>query len=301
MAVPTGVEFTTLAKGKAVKKVHCESCGNDYVYLMKRGFEGLETAWLSSTEKKAKDMSKMKAVLGLQMMLDADCELIPCPECGWYQPNMVKKIRQGFRDNFATAGLIMIAVAVVLVLGAFAHFGEQVPGADQLQLRHPVLLAFAVPLAALGIALYPLGKVLASRKDPNEDDPERRKKLGRRSSISRSEYEENTMGKPVEVIRLAGFDPPGEPELRRMGTGSYWLVFKQMPPTWVRTGFDAALERLELKMAFKRQLEEAIAVPVVSVDEESFSIESPPQNCVEKVKRFLSEFRRNHESKKSKE
>jgi hypothetical protein len=40
------------------------------------------------------------------------------------------------------------------------------------------------------------------------------------------------MDEPVEVVRLVGFDPDGEPQERRMADGSLYVTFEFMPPSW---------------------------------------------------------------------
>jgi hypothetical protein len=97
---------------------------------------------------------------------------------------------------------------------------------------------------------------------------------------------------PVEVIPLPGFDPDGDPEIQRMADSSLWLVFNFMPPSWVPEPEYADLGRCQ---DFDRQLEGAIGTPVGWEDRECFLIERPRQDTVERIKHFLTEFRRQHD------
>jgi hypothetical protein len=100
------------------------------------------------------------------------------------------------------------------------------------------------------------------------------------------------MEEPVEVIPLSGFDPEGDPEIRRMADGRLWLVFNFMPPSWIPESEYADMGRCH---DFDRRLEAALGVPVTWEDREFFRVDQPRPDTVERVKRFLAEFRRRHD------
>ena len=91
------------------------------------------------------------------------------------------------------------------------------------------------------------------------------------------------MDEPVEVISLAGFDPDGEPQVRRMADGSLRVVFEFMPPSWA----EDAPERFD---DFDRQLTRAARVPVVWDDREVFVIARPATDTVERLRSFLGSY-----------
>src|SRR5437762_1292764 len=93
------------------------------------------------------------------------------------------------------------------------------------------------------------------------------------------------MNDPVQVIPLAGFDPEGEPEIRVMPDGSWYVVFNFMPPSWAE---DAPRPFGD----FDRQLAQAVGLPVVWEDREFFRIERPGKDTVERIRRFLETYRR---------
>jgi hypothetical protein len=97
------------------------------------------------------------------------------------------------------------------------------------------------------------------------------------------------MDEPVEVIPLAGFDPEGEPELRRTANGALWLVLNFLPPTWAP---EADGHDLGWWADFDRRLERAVGVPVAWEDRESFWIDRPRADTVGAIGRFLTEVRR---------
>jgi len=96
----------------------------------------------------------------------------------------------------------------------------------------------------------------------------------------------------VETISLEGFDPLGDPELRRERSGNFWLVFNFMPPSWVPQAEYAGFGRCA---HFDKELQAALGSPVLWDDREFFLIEQPTTDCVDRIRRFLSEFRSRHE------
>ena len=93
------------------------------------------------------------------------------------------------------------------------------------------------------------------------------------------------MDEPVEVIPLAGFDPAGEPEVRRMADGSLYVVFNFKPPSWA----EGAPGRFD---DFDRQLAAAAGVPVEWEDREFFRVARPAPDTVERVRAFLASYTR---------
>jgi hypothetical protein len=100
------------------------------------------------------------------------------------------------------------------------------------------------------------------------------------------------MDEPVEVIPLPGFDPCGDPVLRRMPDGSLWLVFNFMPPSWLPEEEYADLGHCQ---DFDRQLEQAIGVPVLWDDREFFLIQQPREDTISAIRMFLAAFRQSHD------
>lgn len=96
----------------------------------------------------------------------------------------------------------------------------------------------------------------------------------------------------IETISLPGFDPLGDPELRRERSGNFWLVFNFMPPSWVPRAEYSDFGRCA---RFDEELQAAIGSPVLWDDREFFLIEQPTADCVDRIRRFLSEFRSRNE------
>jgi hypothetical protein len=87
------------------------------------------------------------------------------------------------------------------------------------------------------------------------------------------------------VIPLRGFDPDGDPEVRRMADGSMRLMFNFMPPSWAEDNpkrFDD----------FDRQLAAVTGVPVEWEDREVFRINRPAADTIERIRQFLRSYPR---------
>lgn len=90
----------------------------------------------------------------------------------------------------------------------------------------------------------------------------------------------------VEVIPLSGFDPHGEPTIRRMRDGSLVIVFELMPPSWAEEDDDATrFEQLD------RELSRMVGVTVEQEDRERFRIARPKPDTVERLRAYLGRFR----------
>ena len=93
------------------------------------------------------------------------------------------------------------------------------------------------------------------------------------------------MHDPIDVVPLTGFDPDGEPEIRVMSDGSWYLVFNFMPPSWAEDDPDPFDD-------FDKQLSKAIGLPVEWEDREFFRIARPSKDTAARIQRFLTAFNR---------
>jgi hypothetical protein len=100
------------------------------------------------------------------------------------------------------------------------------------------------------------------------------------------------MEEAVETIKLSGFDPRGEPSIRRTAEGRLWLCIQLMPPSWAP---DEERDDLGRWADFDKQMARAIGVPVVWEDREWFRIDRPRKDTVEAIQRFLRDIRRRYD------
>lgn len=91
----------------------------------------------------------------------------------------------------------------------------------------------------------------------------------------------------VEEIRIEGFDPEGEPVLKKWSDGSLWIHFEAMPPFFAEdAGTEAEFEEFEAKLA------EALGVLVRRDERELFVIPQPRPDTAAKAKAWLEGYRR---------
>lgn len=89
----------------------------------------------------------------------------------------------------------------------------------------------------------------------------------------------------VEEYPLEGFDPDGEPYVRRTAAGRVWLGFNFMPPSWADEADCAGPGGPWAD--FDDQLSRALGVPVVWEDREWFRIDHPRPDTVAAIASFL--------------
>ena len=165
------------SKGSIIKFLRCEQCGKAYAYEMLRGADG-ENFRLAN--------------MRLRSKLERSCDPVPCPDCGWYQQQMVHRLREKHLAwlQFLAQALVPISIGVLVVFMSIAVDLSGNPG-DRLSYIWYVLplLGFAVMLAAAA-AMFILRKVLCDEYDPNVESVEARKRRGRARALGRISLEE---------------------------------------------------------------------------------------------------------------
>jgi hypothetical protein len=92
---------------------------------------------------------------------------IPCPNCGFYQAEMAKRLKEEVSVNpFQVTGAAVTVVAFLLLFFGTAY-----------------AFVLAAVLAVAGLSLLCYGYVVEFRFDPNEKDAELRKAIGQRSAV----------------------------------------------------------------------------------------------------------------------
>ncbi len=92
----------------------------------------------------------------------------------------------------------------------------------------------------------------------------------------------------VETIPLSGFDPAGEPEIRRFADGTLQVVFSFMPPSFVND--DGGWVDLGRYWKFDEQMARAIGAEVLWEDREYFRIAHPREDTVERLREFVAGY-----------
>jgi hypothetical protein len=165
------------SKGSIIKFLRCEQCGKAYAYEMLRGADG-ETF--------------RSANMRLRSKLERSCDPVPCPDCGWYQQEMVHRLRMKHLAwlQLIAQALVLISIAVLVVLMSIAVDLLENPGERRSDIWYLLpWVGWVVTLAAAG-ALFILRKVLCDEYDPNDESVEVRKRQGRARALGRISLEE---------------------------------------------------------------------------------------------------------------
>jgi hypothetical protein len=110
--IPLGMEYTSTAQGAALKQVKCAQCDHEYMYVLERWAEASESSFLFLDNEGAAQAAQENAQAKLQAKLRRCFDLVPCPECGWVQEEMLVKARSEYRSGLFWTGLIMLIACV---------------------------------------------------------------------------------------------------------------------------------------------------------------------------------------------
>jgi hypothetical protein len=168
-------------KGSAVKAVVCENCNYYYAYRLSREAVGDSTGFLVPDYETAQQRASDK----LRELLERGCDPVPCPECGWYQQNMVTRARQLKYRPLLIIGVVLIIIVMVLSFPVIICTFNEGPKGPTLRSG----IGYFVLLLIWEVALATSAGCLAARFllpcffNPNKADVESRIQLGRSRAI----------------------------------------------------------------------------------------------------------------------
>ncbi|MFO0969484.1 MAG: hypothetical protein U0793_28330 [Gemmataceae bacterium] len=134
----------------------------------------------------AEERARNKAKRDVQDALEFGVDAVPCPSCGWYQADMVPKVRwrHGKRWAYAGAILMLLSVICVTILSVITwnpHLRQRPPWLDTL------IWSVLLSLGGAGLALVVIYVVRCFRFDPNAGDQEQRMRIGRQRAFTKDE------------------------------------------------------------------------------------------------------------------
>lgn len=160
--IPIGTKRIAAVQGAVWKFVSCAHCQESYAYLLELEATGEDHDLLFLDGKGSAERARAKAANNL---LRTSCNLVvpvPCPNCGCYQDDMSRTLKEQASINpFQIAGVAIAAFSLIPLA-----FGI------------PQFWVLTLVLAAAGLVLLAYGYVIAFRFDPNGGDPEPRKGNG---------------------------------------------------------------------------------------------------------------------------
>jgi hypothetical protein len=183
-------ECTTTVGGQVYKRVPCENCPTEYVYMLEREGVGIGTSLYMLNDEEARSHADEAAKDTLSQALENDFDAVPCPVCGHYQRFMFPKLMEE-RSAWELAARVLALVVGMFasVAGMFwtlAYLSEPTDKA----LGRMIAAWGTVALAALaGIGLAAARRAREQRFDPNTGNADARIAEGRRRAMTRAEFE----------------------------------------------------------------------------------------------------------------
>jgi len=165
--IPIGAKHIAAVQGAVWKFVSCAHCQQRYAYLLALEATGEDHDLLFLDGEGSAERARAKAEENLLQKSRNVVLPVPCPNCGSYQDDMSRKLKDGASINpLQIAGVVIGALSFIPLA-----FGI------------PYIWILTIVLAVTGLALLVYGYVVAFRFDPNTGDPEPRKALGRRHAV----------------------------------------------------------------------------------------------------------------------
>lgn len=159
--------------GAVVRRVTCEKCGCAYAYEMVRQGRGGGTSLYMLNNAGAEDRARTRASKRLRRELLHGVDPVGCPDCGWYQADMVREARRRTMQGIVPTAIVCLAIAAAyaLVVGALLSATAGVePRPAAYWLRVGALPGFLVGAALLALLVR---YAVARGVDPNRGYPER--------------------------------------------------------------------------------------------------------------------------------
>ena len=166
--IPIGAKHVAAVQGAVWKVVPCAHCQQRYAYLLELEATGEDHDLLFFDGEGSAERARTKAEQNLLQKSRNVVLPIPCPNCGWYQDDMSRKLKEEVSINCLQIVGMLIAVLSLVPLALSIPFGW----------------VLTLVLAVAGLFLVVYGYVVALRFDPNAGDPEPRKALGRKHAVS---------------------------------------------------------------------------------------------------------------------
>jgi hypothetical protein len=181
--IPIGAQHIATARGSAWKLVSCEHCQQRYAYLLDLEAIGEAHDLLFLNEKDAAERARMHAEHNLLQKTRNCVRPIPCPNCGFYQEEMSRQLKEeAWINRFQVVGAVLAVLSFIPLAFDVA-----------------LIWALTLVLAAAGLTLVAYGYVVAFRFDPNAGDAEIRKAWGRRHAVRGEQLDGLLAANPVDL------------------------------------------------------------------------------------------------------
>jgi hypothetical protein len=165
--IPMGAKHIAAVRGAVWKFVSCAHCQQPYAYLLELEATGEDYDVLFMDGERAAERALAQAEENL-LDKSRNCVLpVPCPNCGFYQDEMSRQVKeQAWINPLQVAGAVIALLSLIPLAFDIAY-----------------IWVLTVVSALAGLTLLAYGYVVAFRFDPNAGDPEPRKAIGQRHAV----------------------------------------------------------------------------------------------------------------------
>ncbi len=127
--IPYGTKYTVTVSGSIWKPVTCENCGCEYAYQIKHQTNGSATNVLWLNKDGAIRNAENNANHNLKSYLKNTVRNYHCPNCGFYQTDMIHRMKNSVWQRALVFGFIaFIIVALIAVSNASVIFYSIIAG-----------------------------------------------------------------------------------------------------------------------------------------------------------------------------
>jgi hypothetical protein len=182
--IPIGAKHVAAVKGAVWKVVACAHCQQRYAYLLELEATGEYHDLLFLDGEGAAERARVKAEQNLLQKSRNVVLPVPCPNCGFYQDEMSRQLKEEANINPLQVAGVMVALSSLIPLAFDITY----------------IWVLTIVLAIAGLTPLAYGYVIAFRFDPNAGDPESRKAQGRSHAV---------WGE--QLAELLAASPPAEP------------------------------------------------------------------------------------------
>lgn len=120
--ISVGTKYTATMTGSAMKHVICSHCGCKFVYQIKRQATGEATSWLWLNNMGASYNAQASATDTLNNKLQNEIDAVSCPDCGMYQKDMVRKLKNDAWNEVVRVAFSFGVIGIVLFIIGYCLF-----------------------------------------------------------------------------------------------------------------------------------------------------------------------------------
>ncbi len=183
-------EYTVTVNGRVHKRVPCEGCGVEYVYVLERESTGTAISPYSVPGGAEEVRLASAAEESVQQYLANDFDPVPCPVCGHYQKHMFPKLMEtGCLWGVVAPGLLLVAGGLSVVSTVFGAIGYLERPNDPALWRLIGSCAALATVGFLGAGLWAIRRAKVRNFDPNTEDQQTRIAKGQKRAVTRAQFE----------------------------------------------------------------------------------------------------------------